>query len=129
MIEPQWTPTEEDVEGARITEFTSWAQGRYGVTLPDYQALWRWSVDALDDFWHAVWEYFEVQSSTPVGAALTDDTMPGARWFPGVRLNYKNRLKGDLHSTWKDIWWGLPAPSSSPLCVIRPLRMMLPLRH
>lgn len=98
MIEPQWTPTEEDVEGARITEFTSWAQGRYGVTLPDYQALWRWSVDALDDFWHAVWEYFEVQSSTPVGAALTDDTMPGARWFPGVRLNYvRQALRHSTH--------------------------------
>lgn len=88
MIEPQWAPTEEDVEGARIAEFASWAQSRFGVELPDYQALWRWSVDALDDFWRAVWEYFEVQSSTPVGAALVDEAMPGAEWFPGVRVNY-----------------------------------------
>ncbi|WP_345344603.1 acetoacetate--CoA ligase [Rhodococcus olei] len=85
---PQWVPSDEDVEGARITDFASWAQGRCGVHLPDYRALWRWSVDDLDDFWLAVWEYFEVHSATPVGAALVDESMPGAGWFPGARLNY-----------------------------------------
>ncbi|MGW0177061.1 acetoacetate--CoA ligase [Rhodococcus sp. NPDC003322] len=85
---PQWVPSDEDVEGARITDFASWAEGRCGVSLPDYRALWQWSVDDLDDFWLAVWEYFEVQSSTPVGAALVDESMPGARWFPDVRSNY-----------------------------------------
>ncbi|MFF0815699.1 acetoacetate--CoA ligase [Rhodococcus sp. NPDC003318] len=86
--EPQWVPTDEDVEGARITDFTSWVQARCGVTLGDYHALWQWSVDDLDDFWQAVWEYFEVQSAEPVGAALVDEQMPGARWFPGARINY-----------------------------------------
>lgn len=88
MAEPQWMPTDEDIEGARITDFTSWVQARCGVQLPDYRALWRWSVDDLDDFWLAVWEYFEVQSPEPVGAALVDESMPGAQWFPGARLNY-----------------------------------------
>ncbi|MFD1814834.1 acetoacetate--CoA ligase [Rhodococcus gannanensis] len=88
MVEPQWVPSGEDVEEARLTDFTSWVQGRCGVTLADYQALWRWSVDDLDDFWQAVWEYFEVQSPTPPGAALADDSMPGARWFPDARVNY-----------------------------------------
>ncbi|MFD4294190.1 acetoacetate--CoA ligase [Rhodococcus sp. NPDC058505] len=85
---PQWVPSDEDVEGARVTDFASWAEGRWGVRLPDYPTLWRWSVDDLDDFWLSVWEYFEVQSPTQPGPALVDDTMPGARWFPDVRLNY-----------------------------------------
>ena len=88
MVEPQWVPSDEDVAEARLTDFVSWVQGRCGVTLADYQALWRWSVDDLDEFWQAVWEYFEVQSETPPGAALVDDSMPGAHWFPGARVNY-----------------------------------------
>lgn len=88
MVEPQWVPSDEDVAEARLTDFVSWVQGRCGVTLADYQALWRWSVNDLDEFWQAVWEYFEVQSETPPGAALVDDSMPGAHWFPGARVNY-----------------------------------------
>ncbi|CRK52778.1 Acetyl-coenzyme A synthetase 1 [Rhodococcus sp. RD6.2] len=88
MVEPQWVPSDEDVAEARLTDFVSWVQGRCGVTLADYQALWRWSVNDLDDFWQAVWEYFEVQSTTPPGAALVDDSMPGAHWFPEARVNY-----------------------------------------
>lgn len=85
---PQWVPSDEDVEGARITDFTSWVQGRFGVAAAGYDALWRWSVAELDEFWQAVWEYFEVQSATPPGPALLDESMPGARWFPDARVNY-----------------------------------------
>ncbi|WP_435531052.1 acetoacetate--CoA ligase [Rhodococcus spelaei] len=87
-LQPQWVPTDEDVEGARITDFASWVEGRFGVSVPDYHTLWQWSVEDLDDFWLGVWEYFEVQSTTPVGTALQVETMPGAQWFPGVRTNY-----------------------------------------
>lgn len=43
-------------------------------------------------FWRAVWEYFDVPAVVGPGpgddAVLADPVMPGARWFPGVALNY-----------------------------------------
>ncbi|SDE02788.1 acetoacetate--CoA ligase [Rhodococcus tukisamuensis] len=89
---PQWVPTAADVADARITDFTRWVERRHAVTLPDYGALWEWSVDDLDGFWRAVWDYFDVQSQTPVGAALAEEKMPGAVWFPGTRLNYVDQV-------------------------------------
>ena len=60
------------------------AVGREG----DYGELWRWSVDDLEGFWGAVWEFFDVQAPSPTSACWAGATMPGAEWFPGSRLSY-----------------------------------------
>jgi len=89
---PQWVPTDGDVAGARITDFARWVERRTGLTLPDYRALWQWSVDDLGAFWQSVWDYFAVESAVDPGPALAVDTMPGAVWFPQARLNYVDQV-------------------------------------
>jgi len=67
-----------------------------GVTLPDYEALWRWSVEDLDRFWRAVADEFDVVWDTEPAALLADATMPGASWAPDGALNYaRHALRGD----------------------------------
>jgi acetoacetyl-CoA synthetase len=78
-----WEPTSEQIEGATITRFAR-AVGRGG----SYENLWRWSVDDLEGFWAAVWDFFEVQASQPYERVLGCREMPGAQWFPGARLSY-----------------------------------------
>ena len=56
----------------------------------DYQSLWQWSVDDPTAFWGALWEYFEL--GIPPDRVLDNAEMPGARWFPGVRLNYVDQI-------------------------------------
>ena len=82
-----WTPSADRVAGARLTEFTRFAEARTGRSFPDYAALWTWSTTELEDFWQAVWDFFDVRSSAPHTAVLEGRVMPGARWFPGARLN------------------------------------------
>ncbi len=89
-VEPQWVPTERDIADARVTDFARFVAARTGAELPDYHALWRWSVDNLAEFWLAVWEYFEL--GPIAGEVLPCPEMPGARWFPGTTLNYVDRV-------------------------------------
>ncbi|WP_183470372.1 acetoacetate--CoA ligase [Mycolicibacterium iranicum] len=90
VTDPQWTPAERDVDEAQVTEFARFAEKRSGVDFPDYAALWRWSVDDVEQFWAALWDYFDLG---PRGdTVLTDQTMPGARWFPGATLNYVDQI-------------------------------------
>ena len=56
----------------------------------DYHELWRWSVDDLEGFWGALWEWFEIDS--PYERVLGSRAMPGAEWFPGASLNYAEHL-------------------------------------
>jgi acetoacetyl-CoA synthetase len=87
---PQWQPTDRDIADARVTDFARFVQQRTGASLTDYQSLWRWSVDDPAAFWGALWEYFEL--GAPPDRVLDDAEMPGARWFPGVRLNYVDQI-------------------------------------
>ena len=56
-----WQPPAEWVADANITAFGKWLGETRGLEFDDYQAMWRWSVRNLDDFWAAIWEYFDVQ--------------------------------------------------------------------
>ncbi|NWG53092.1 MAG: acetoacetate--CoA ligase [Hydrogenophilaceae bacterium] len=83
-----WTPSPARIAEARLTDFLRWLEAERGLAFADYGALWRWSVQEIEAFWQAIWDYFEIQSSTPHTCVLEARVMPGARWFPGARLNY-----------------------------------------
>lgn len=88
-----WTPSPERVEAATLTRFARWVQATRGVDVIDsYADLHRWSVDDLDGFWSAVWEFFDVQASTPPTTTLGDRSMPGTEWFPGATLSYAEHV-------------------------------------
>ena len=87
-----WRPGEERIENANLTAFIDWLNETRDLRLVDYGDLQRWSVEHLEDFWKAIWDYYEVESSTPYEAVLGDSAMPGARWFPGSRLNYAQHV-------------------------------------
>ncbi|GAB3132403.1 AMP-binding protein [Tsukamurella serpentis] len=61
-----------------------------GVPAGDYDAIHRFSVTEPDRFWGAVWDFFELGERT--GEVLASREMPGAAWFPQVRLNYVDRV-------------------------------------
>lgn len=72
----------------QIRLYQDWLARERGLSFETYDALWQWSVTDLDGFWQSVWDYFEIQSPTPHSAALADDRMPQAQWFPGAQVNY-----------------------------------------
>ena len=77
---------------ANTVGLRDWLRERRGLELADYEALRRWSVDHLADFWQALWDYFELASPTPHRQVLAEARMPGARWFEGARLNYVDQV-------------------------------------
>jgi acetoacetyl-CoA synthetase len=87
---PQWEPTRQDIADARVTDFARFVQQRTGKPTSGYQELWQWSVDDPAAFWGALWEYFELGDGPD--RVLGNAEMPGAKWFPGVRLNYVDQI-------------------------------------
>ena len=90
MTQPEllWQPSPARVAASRLTSFAA----KQGFSPPDYAPLWQWSVDHLEDFWAAVWDEFDVRPSQPYDRVLTTREMPGARWFPGARLNLADHV-------------------------------------
>jgi acetoacetyl-CoA synthetase len=93
MNEPEilWEPSAAAVEASNLTAFIDWLRAERGADVTTYPDLWRWSVDDLEAFWNAIFDYFRVEYDGERGPALASREMPGAEWFPGVRLNWAER--------------------------------------
>jgi acetoacetyl-CoA synthetase len=89
-----WSPPADVLETSRVGGFLRWLGEHRGLEMTTHGELWRWSVDDLEGFWSAVWEFFGVLSHAPRSAVLESRTMPGARWFPGALLNYAEHALG-----------------------------------
>jgi len=87
-----WEPSAELVERSRLTEFMRWLEAERGLAYDGYPELWQWSVDDLDGFWSAIWEFFGVQADGDPSPVLASREMPGARWFPNTSLNYAEHV-------------------------------------
>lgn len=87
-----WEPSAELIERSRLAELMRWLQRERGLSFQGYDELWRWSVDDLDGFWSAIWEFFEVRADGDPTPVLASREMPGARWFPNTSLNYAEHV-------------------------------------
>ncbi len=83
-----WEPSPGRVEKATLTRFARWV----GKGELSYGELWQWSVEDVEGFWGAVWEFFDVRASVPYERVLGSRSMPGAEWFVGARLNYAEHV-------------------------------------
>ncbi|MGB3602290.1 MAG: acetoacetate--CoA ligase [Gordonia sp. (in: high G+C Gram-positive bacteria)] len=81
-----------------VARFAEQMSARTGQDLSTYGALWQQSVTDLPGFWRGVWDFFNLDAiaETPLAAGdsavLADDSMPGAVWFPEVKLNYVDAI-------------------------------------
>jgi len=88
-----WAPSKERVSQANITRFIQLVNGKYGLKIDSYRALYDWSTQRTPDFWATMWEFADIKASHQYDEVVDDlDRFPGARWFPGARLNFAENL-------------------------------------
>ena len=88
-----WRPRPEQVAEANLTHFMQGLAHRRGIAVADYSALHAWSVCEPEAFWSELASFAEVRADWGAGPVLTDaGQMPGARFFPGARLNFAQNL-------------------------------------
>ncbi|HET7556906.1 MAG TPA: acetoacetate--CoA ligase [Rhodanobacteraceae bacterium] len=91
---PLWQPGPERVARANLERFARFVRERTGnEDIRRYAPLYEYSIRHPEAFWPDVWEFCGVRASGDLEPALVDaDTMPGAHWFPNVRLNFAQNL-------------------------------------
>ncbi|PKM08797.1 MAG: acetoacetate--CoA ligase [Gammaproteobacteria bacterium HGW-Gammaproteobacteria-4] len=95
MEQPIWSPSEERIERANLVRFMRFAREELGdySDVSRHAALYNFSIKQPERFWTLVWDFCGIKASGERTPVLVDaDKMPGARWFPNVRLNFAQNL-------------------------------------
>jgi len=58
----------------------------------EYRDLHAYSIENPAEFWRAVWEFCEIVGYPGNETVTGLETMTGAKWFPGARLNFAENL-------------------------------------
>ena len=89
-----WQPDAGRRDGARVTHYLHWLAER-GLAAPSgYHELWQWSVEESESFWTSLIGYFDVDFRGEPTPALASSAMPGASWFPNLKVNYARSILG-----------------------------------
>lgn len=95
---PHETPEQAQVPQSRRTKVANvdvlrrWLAINREREFEDYASLQRWSAGEIEQFWDAMWAFFDIDAHSPHDRVLVEETMPGANWFPGATLNYVDQV-------------------------------------
>jgi len=94
MDKPIWEPSRERAEASNMARFLRFVRERTGnPDLLRYAPLWEFSVREPQRFWPLVWEFCGVRASGELEPVIEHpDAMPGARFYPNIRLNFAENL-------------------------------------
>ncbi len=94
MDKPIWEPSKERIERANLSRFLRFAHQQHpNASLSDYDDLYEFSIGEPARFWTLVWDFCGLKGNGDRETVLVDgDRMPGARWFPNVKLNFAQNL-------------------------------------
>jgi acetoacetyl-CoA synthetase len=93
MRQPLWIPSVERMQNANITRFINRANHTHHLRIKTYSELYDWSINEIADFWAMMWEFADIKHSHAYDAVVEDiNQFPGAKWFPGARLNFAENL-------------------------------------
>ncbi|MEZ4955732.1 MAG: acetoacetate--CoA ligase [Saprospiraceae bacterium] len=86
-----WEPSADFINNSHLSLYQKWLEEKKGLQFNDYESLWQWSVEHIEDFWESIWDYFAIISHTPYKKVLSGE-MPRAKWFEGSTLNYAEHV-------------------------------------
>jgi len=88
-----WEPSEKRIRQTNMFRFMCTINEKHQKDFSDYSDLYKWSIGNIPEFWEAMWDFADIIASKEAQQVVDDlGKMPGAKWFPGARLNFAENL-------------------------------------
>ncbi len=90
-----------------MTAFMKTVERDWALRLEGYDSLYRFSIEEKEKFWVSLKDFAGIIAETWGEAVLQDGgKMPGAKWFPGARLNFAENILKRRDGADAIIFWG-----------------------
>ncbi len=87
-----WEPSEKFVIESNLFRYMQWLKENKNLSFQDYQELWEWSTENINDFWESLWQYFDILHDGSYQEVVSGNEMPFVNWFEGTKLNYAEHI-------------------------------------
>ncbi|KGI78515.1 acetoacetate--CoA ligase [Oleiagrimonas soli] len=94
MTSPIWEPSQDRIDRANMNRFVRFVREQTGnEDIQRYGPLYDFSIRSPEKFWPMVWEFCGIRASGQFEPVLEHpEQMPGARFYPNVKLNFAQNL-------------------------------------
>jgi acetoacetyl-CoA synthetase len=75
-----------------MNAFMRYAEEITGQPVASYDDLYAWSISDIEEFWKSIWLHAGIIHSKNYTQILSEEIMPGAKWFEGAELNFAENL-------------------------------------
>ncbi|USD67819.1 acetoacetate--CoA ligase [Vibrio sp. SCSIO 43136] len=103
---PLWTPSEQRIERALLTQFLARVDVEHGLHMQNYDELHQWSVENPDLFWETLWRFADIigtqgNNTCQLGPAKFEHPIEARDtiWFEDSVLNYTENLLAQAFHT------------------------------
>ncbi len=88
-----WEPSKKWIKNAEVTHFIELVNKKFKKNIKGAKELYQWSIDNIEDFWAAMWDFGSIIASQKYDKVVEDlSVFPGTKWFPGAKLNFAENL-------------------------------------
>jgi acetoacetyl-CoA synthetase len=88
-----WEPSKKWIKNAEVSRFIEFVNKKYKTKIKGAKELYKWSINKIEDFWGAMWDFCDIIASQGYDKVVEDLTVfPGTKWFPGAKLNFAENL-------------------------------------
>ena len=89
---PVWQPRPNQIATSNLSKFISYLAKSSKGQFKTYQELYDWSVEEIESFWSALWDFAEIIGSKGANILINGDDIEKAVWFPEAKLNFAENL-------------------------------------
>jgi acetoacetyl-CoA synthetase len=88
-----WEPSKKWIKNAEVSHFIELVNKKFKKNIKGAKELYQWSIDYIEDFWEAMWDFGGIIASQNYDKVVEDlGVFPGTKWFPGAKLNFAENL-------------------------------------
>jgi acetoacetyl-CoA synthetase len=103
---PLWSPAADSAGARNINRFMTYLARHYGAHVTGAADLHDFSARVPEVFWPALWDFCGVVGEKGQPPFIVNgDKMPGAKFFPGARINFAENLMSRAHDGDAIVFW------------------------
>ena len=95
-----WKCSDSKLKDSNLFKFESFLNKKYSIDYQnDYEQLWKWSINNIEEFWKSIWEFSNVKGKLGKKLFQPSSIFYKNEFLPDSKLNFAENLLSKSDNT------------------------------